>query len=113
MSAPTKKRKNSCKPPKGLGALDDQGNSSTCVRFSLSKAVANALFVQHGIDIDQSHIMICLVQERKELFDPLAPTSPFKFNQTVLFLQDKGNCKPGLQNERCWWKVILLLGLGS
>ena len=113
MSAPTKKRKNSFRPPKGLGALDDQGNSSTCVRFSLSKAVANALFVQHGIDIDQSHIMICLVQERKELFDPLAPTSPFKFNQTVLFLQDKGNCKPGLQNERCWWKVILLLGLGS
>ena len=113
MSAPTKKRRSSSGPPKGLGALDDQGKSSTCVRFSLSKAVANALFVAHGIDVDQSHIMICLVQERKELFDPLAPTSPSKFDQTILFLQDKGNCKPGLENERCWWKVIFFLGSGS
>ena len=107
MSLPTKKRKKNCNPPKGLGSSDDQGNSSTCVRFSLSKAVANALFLEHKIDVDQSHIMISLVQERKELFDPLAPTSPLKFDKTVLYLQDKGNCKPGLEYKGCWWQVIL------
>jgi hypothetical protein len=88
-----------------LAAADDQGASNTCVRFSLSKAVANALFLQHKIDIEQNNIMICLVQERKELCNPLAPTNPTKFNETVLYLQDKGNNIPGLQNQRCWWKV--------
>ena len=107
MSPPAKKKKGNKNPPKGVGSLDDQGNSNTCVRFSLSKAIANALFLEHKIDVDQSHIMISLVQERKELFDPLAPTSPSSFNNTVLYLQDKKNCKPGLEHERCWWKVIL------
>ena len=106
MSTPAKKRKSNRKPPKGMGTIDDQGTSNTCVRFSLSKAIANSLFLEHKIDVDQSQIMISLVQERKELFDPLAPTSPSKFNNTVLYLQDKRNSKPGLENERCWWKVI-------
>ena len=88
-----------------LATADDQGASNTCVRFALSKAVANALYVQHKIDVDQNNIMICLVQERKELCNPLAPTNPMKFNETVLYLQDKGNNIPKLQNQRCWWKV--------
>ena len=111
MSTPAEKRKSNSsdsneKAPKGLGVIDDQGNSNTCVRFSLSKAIANSLFLEHKIDVDQGHIMISLVQEWKELFDPLAPTDPSKFDNTVLYLQDKGNCKPGLEKERCWWKVI-------
>ena len=92
-------------PPKGLGTVNDQGRSATCVRSSLSKAVASDVFLNHKIDIDETHIMVCLVQERKELFDPMAPTNPMKFDKTVLYLQDKANDIPGLQNQRCWWKV--------
>ena len=104
MTTTEKKEGNRC-PPKGLGTADDQGNSSTCVVFALSKAIANNLFVKHKIDIKQNNIMICLIQERKELCDHLAPRNQMKFDKTVLYLQDKGNIRPGLHNMRCWWKV--------
>ena len=104
MSTSLKEEENKC-APKGLGTVDDQGDSSSCVYFSLSKAVADALFLKHKIDVKQNNIMICLIQERKELCDPLAPTNPMKFDKTVLYLQDKRNNRPGLQNRRCWWKV--------
>ena len=90
----------------GMASVDDQGTSSSCVRFSLSKAVVNALFFQHKIDIDQNSIMICLVQEHKDRYNPLAPINPIKYNGTVLYLQDNGNNKTKLHNQKCWWKVI-------
>ena len=49
-------------PPKGLSEPEDQGESETCVRFALSKAIANALFVKEKIDVEQSNITACLVQ---------------------------------------------------
>ena len=104
MSNSSKKEQNKG-APKGLGTVDDQGNSSSCVSFSISKAVSNALFLKHQIDVKQNNVMICLIQERKQLCHPLAPTNPMKFDKTVLYLQDKRNNKPGLENQRCWWKV--------
>ena len=92
-------------PPQGLGEVEDQSDSLTCVRFGLSKAIANALFVLEKIDIEQSHIRVCLVQAVKD-FTPLRPMSPLKFNGTKLYLQDKGNMndKHSVKNK-AWWKV--------
>ena len=94
-------------PPQGLGEVEDQSDSLTCVRFGLSKAIANALFVLEKIDIEQSHIRVCLVQAVKD-FTPLRPMSPRKFDGVKLYLQDKGNMneKHPVKNK-AWWKVIL------
>ena len=93
-------------PPQGLGEVEDQSDSETCVRFALSKAVANALFISEKIDIEQSHIRICLVQARKE-YTPINPINPLTFDGITLYLQDKGNKnREHPVKNKAWWKVI-------
>ena len=98
-------------PPQGLGEPQDEGDSETCVRFGLSKAIANALFVSEKIDIEQSHITICLVQALSTLdreYTPLNPMNPKAFNGVKLYLQDKGNknLRSPVKNK-AWWKVCI------
>ena len=64
--------------------------------------MANDLF-RKKIDVEQSHIMITLVQEHKHL----GGINPTKFNQTELYLQDKEN-ERGVPNKS-WWKVNIQL----
>lgn len=98
MSSPSDEEGKSSNP-KGLATVDNQGESETCVRFAVAKAVANSLF-RSKIDIKQSHIMVALVQEHKQLY----PINPVKFDNTVLYLQDKENQIDGYKNKS-WWKV--------
>ena len=98
-------------PPKGLGETEDQGETETCVRFALSKAIANALFIKEKIDVEQSHITACLVQSLSMLdqdYTPLDRMNPKVLNGAKLYLQDKGNKNPGTQvKNKAWWKVLL------
>ena len=110
MSSSTKQKKEETRmPPEGLGNVDHQRDSSTCVRFALSKAVATSLFLNHKIDIAQESIAMCLVQEHKNLHNhnPLEATDPMIFDKTTLYLQDVGNGISGLPDKGCWWKVTL------
>ena len=100
------KNESFCLPPRGLGEVEDQSDSAACVRYGLSKAIANALFVSEKIDIEQSHISVCLVQGLKQ-FTPLHSVSPMSFNGIKLYLQDKGNKNPKhLKKNKAWWKVM-------
>ncbi len=98
-------------PPKGLSEPEDQGDSETCVRFALSKAITNALYVKEKIDVEQSHITACLVQALSMLdqeYTPLDRMNPKVLNGVKLYLQDKGNKNPGTQvKNKAWWKVLL------
>ena len=108
MSISSQKRK---LPPQGLANIDDQGQSSTCVRFALSKAITNTLFLKEKIDIEQKSITMCLVQEKKQLCDPGNPINPTFFDNTTLYLQDERNDRlpnEKKKNEKCWWKVTFL-----
>ena len=96
-------------PPAGLSEPEDQGDSNACVRYGLSKAIANALFVTEKIDVEQSHITACLVQALAMLdkeYSPLNEMNPEVFDGVKLYLQDKGN-KNSLQRakNKAWWKV--------
>ena len=46
-------------PPAGTAFVDNQGNSATCVRFAIAKAIANLLFVKKFICI--YYIVCCTV----------------------------------------------------
>ena len=96
-------------PPAGLSEPEDQGGSNACVRYGLSKAIANALFLTEKIDVEQSHITACLVQALAMLdkeYTPLNEMNPEAFDGIKLYLQDKGNKNP-LQRakNKAWWKV--------
>ena len=78
---------------------NDQGDSEACVRFAIGRAVANFLF-KRGIDIEESHITIALVQ----VYKAITPINPKKFDSTVLYLQDKENNIEKMKNKN-WWKV--------
>ena len=88
-------------PPAGTATVDDQGNSSACVRFAIAKAVANDLYVRKRINVDQQQIMISLVQVK----ECICATNPMVFNGTELIVQDTENGKAGFSNKS-WWKVI-------
>ena len=106
---PSKKRSrtaNQRKPPAGTAyAGDNQGESSTCVRFALGKAMANLLFKKHSIDVDQRQIMNCLVQ----VMASIKGINPIMYNTKVLYLQDEKNEYLGPSGEKhknsSWWKV--------
>lgn len=77
--------------PPGIAAIDDQGDSEMCVRFAIAKAIKNHLYFQENpIDIEQSHIMICLVQAKR----CRCAVNPSVYDRITLFLQDKENRKP-------------------
>ena len=102
-------------PPGNIGAVDNQGGSELCVRFAIGKAVAHHLYLHEKIDIDQSHIMICLVQA----IGSIAPVNPKKYNNIKIYVQDKENLKPKPskcakcdENEvgvpdKSWWELWL------
>ena len=96
-------------PPAGLSEPENQGESNACVRYGLSKAIANALFVSGKIDVEQSHITACLVQTLGMLdkdYTPLNEMDPEAFNNTTLYLQDKGNNNRSHHaKNKGWWKV--------
>ena len=107
-------------PPGNIATTDNQGGSELCVRFAIGKAVAHHLYIHEKIDIDQSHIMICLVQAIGAQ-DPkliLEPVNPKRYNGTTIFVQDRENqrpkpskcqkCKEGSEAgvpDKSWWKV--------
>ena len=106
---------------------DNQGHSELCVRYSIAKAVSQYLYVNEKIDIDHSHIMICLVQAMGSI-DSVNPT---KYDGKIIYLQDIENrreAKPsdfekfGGMNvlkatlegnekipDKSWWEVIFNL----
>ena len=101
-------------PPGNIGTVDNQGGSELCVRFAIGKAVAHHLYIHQKIDIDQSHIMICLVQA----IGSIDPLNPKKYNGTKIFVQDRENQKPkpskcpkcdeGPEDgipDKSWWEV--------
>ena len=92
-------------PPAGLATSDDQGVSELCVRYAIGKALANLLFINNKIDVEQLHIMNCLVQEKKSVLK----IHPKEYKDIELFLQDKQNeCKDGTGTKipnKSWWKV--------
>ena len=96
-------------PPAGLSEPEDQGDSNACVRYGLSKAIANALFVTEKIDVEQSHITACLVQALAMLdkeYSPLNEMNPEAFDGVKLYLQDKGNKNISQRaKNKAWWKV--------
>ena len=93
-------------PPRGLGEVEDQADSAACVRFGLSKAIANALFVLNKIDVEQSHITMCIVQALNG-YSPLTPISPLVLDGIKLYLQDKGNKNTSHPiKNKAWWKVL-------
>ena len=101
-------------PPGNIGTVDNQGGSELCVRFAIGKAIANHLYLQEKIDIDQSHIMICLVQA----IGSIAPVNPKRYNNTKIYVQDKENQRPKPSKcarcnetevgipDKSWWEVI-------
>ena len=89
-------------PPAGTAIVDDQGNSGTCVRFAIAKAVANELYVKKRIDVEQGHIMNCLVQIKQSI----CPINPMEYNNTILYLQDIGHGRGQDIPKKSWWEVI-------
>ena len=79
----------------------------------MSKAIANALFVTEKIDVEQSHITVCLVQSLSMLdkeYGPLDSMDPMQFNGVQLYLQDKGNDNLlSWTKNKAWWKVLKML----
>ena len=74
--------------PAGLAKDDGQGDSETCVRFAISKAVVMDLFIAKQIDIEQNHISICLVQALRG-YTPTNVIKPDMFNGVELYLHLK------------------------
>ena len=81
------------RPPGNLATVDDQASEELGVRFAIGKAVAHHLYIHEKIDIDQSHIMICLVQaiesQDRKLF--LEAVDPKRYNGVKIFVQDREN----------------------
>ena len=112
---PKRKRSSSIeRPPPGSIKADNQGPSELCVRYAIGKAVSHHLYVHENIDIDQSHIMICLVQAMKSI----DPVNPKKYDGKIIYVQDKENhrepkpskCIKCERNEegipdKSWWEV--------
>ena len=96
--------------PQGVAGNDDQGDSETCVRFAISKAIVNDLFMAKQIDINQKNICICLIQAVPH-YSPINKIEPLKFDGKILYLQDKENryMKYGervhSKPRKAWWKV--------
>ena len=96
--------------PQGVAGNDDQGDSETCVRFAISKAIVNDLFIAKQIDINQKNICICLIQAVPH-YSPINKIEPLKFHGKILYLQDKENrcMKYGervhSKPRKAWWKV--------
>ena len=102
------------RPPPGSIKADNQGPSELCVRYAIAKAVSHHLYVNEKIDIDHSHIMICLVQA----MGSIDPVNPKQFNGKTIYVQDKEN-KRGSKSAKCqklekseegvpdksWWEV--------
>ena len=102
------------RPPPGSIKADNQGPSELCVRYAIAKAVSHHLYVHEKIDIDHSHIMICLVQA----MGSIDPVNPKQFNGKTIYVQDKEN-KRGSKSAKCqklekseegvpdksWWEV--------
>lgn len=94
--------------PAGPAAVDDQGNSGTCTRFAIAKAISNFLFVKEKIDIEQSNIVSILVQAKKDING----IHPDDYNGFELYLQDvKNDYKVNGKKlpDKSWWKVKLSL----
>ena len=91
------------RPPEGLPVVTDQGRSGTCVRFAISKAVSNFLYMKKQIDVDESHVMTALVQDKRKV----CAINPKEFDNTTLFLQDRENAyKEKNAPNKSWWEVI-------
>ena len=92
-------------PPAGMAHPDNQGQSSACVRFAISKAIANLLFTKKRIDVEQREIMNCLVQAKQSI----CAISPFAYKDMVLFLQDSVNEAKDSNGKtypnKNWWQV--------
>ena len=103
-------------PPGNVPTGDDQGGSELCVRFAIGKAVAQYLYIHEKIDIDQSHIMICLVQA----IGNINPCNPKKYNGIKIYVQDRENQRPkpskrqkyeDIENKvpnKSWWEVTVI-----
>ena len=89
-------------PPAGTAIVDNQGNSDACVRFAIAKAVANQLYVKKRIDVDQGHIMNCLVQIKRSI----CPINPKEYNDITLYLQDIDHGRGQNIPKKSWWEVI-------
>ena len=66
---------------------DNQGHSELCVRYSIAKAVSHHLYLNEKIDIDTSHIMICLVQAMRSINS----INPTEYDGKTIYLQDIEN----------------------
>ena len=103
---------------------DNQGHSELCVRYSIAKAVSHHLYLNEKIDIDTSHIMICLVQAMRSINS----MNPTEYDGKTIYLQDIENRREAMPadfpklggmnalkatlegNEKIpdksWWEVI-------
>ena len=91
--------------PERQPSSDTQGDSGTCVRFALAKAIANLLY-KNKIDVDQHQIMITLVNIHKNI----CALSPTKYNDKIVVLQDVEN---GKEREQKWRYVYSMKQDGS
>ena len=90
-------------PPEGIPTVTNQGQSGTCVRFAIAKAVANFLFLRKKFDVDENQIMNALVQEKRKI----CAINPKEYNNTTLFLQDQENAyEQRKAKNKSWWEVI-------
>ena len=106
------------RPPPGSIKADNQGPSELCVRYAIAKAVSHYLYVNEKIDVDHSHIMICLVQA----MGSIDPVNPKAYNGKKIYVQDKENKRgptlakyPKLEDseegipDKSWWEVDINL----
>ena len=96
--------------PGQLAQRDDQTDTGTCVRFAISKAIANNLHVQKRIDVNQSEITRVLIQKTGMAcgIRRIGPNDLIgKFDKMNLILQDVDNLING-HGPRCWWEVIFI-----